>query len=377
MIKVVELGFKQKSTLYLVIAKNGNICYTKFPYPKLCERRDYVFKIVPKVYSSMFSLPTEIADKGLKFASGDQLKVIIAIFRNPDNTEEQIAKLTNLSLETVNECVEYWVDCGVLMFDEAKNVVKTEKQVAKVETVKTTLPEIHFIKPTQAEIEKVLKKNGSMKRLFNEAQEILGRTFGFAMQSTIYSVVYSYNIKPDVANCLLHFAKSIDSTGHDDILKIAKYWAENGITTLSAADEYISETEKALSLFKELAKRTNNDDSAPSFAVLAMVSEWLRWGFNIDVIEKAFNIMKEEKKTGRLVWANMRHINGVLKKWRSADMLTVEDIEKGTKKFQTKQAKKNIVKETSFDIQKAEEKSKSNRKDFGEMKNKRKKGKGA
>ncbi len=336
-----------------------------------------MFKIAPKVYSSMFSLPTEIADKGLKFASGEQLKVIIAIFRNPETNEEEISKVTNLSLSTVKECVEYWVDSGILQTEKAEATVKTEKQTNPVEKIKVPLPEIHFTNPTQDEIEKVLKKNGSMKRLFNEAQQILGRTFGFAMQSTIYSVVYRYGIKPDVANCLLHFAKSIDSTGHNDILKIAKYWAENGITNLSSADDYIRETEKSLALFKELAKRTNNDDSAPSFAVLELISEWIRWGYTIDEVEKAFNIMKNEKQTGRLVWVNMRHINGIIKKWHSAGMLTVEDIEKGTKKFETKAQKQIKTKETSFDIEKAEEKARSNRKDFGEMKNKRKKVKGA
>lgn len=336
-----------------------------------------MFKIAPKVYSSMFSLPTEIADKGLKFASGEQLKVIIAIFRNPENSEEEISKITNLSLSTVKESIEYWVDSGILEIEKAEKAVKTEKQTNSVEAVKMPLPEIHFTNPTQAEIEKVLKKNGSMKRLFNEAQQILGRTFGFAMQSTIYSVVYRYGIKPDVANCLLYFAKSIDSTGHNDILKIAKYWAENGVTTLSSADDYIRETEKSLALFKELAKRTNNDDSAPSFAVLELISEWIRWGYTIEEVEKAFNIMKNEKQTGRLVWVNMRHINGIIKKWHSAGMLTIDDIEKGTKKFETKTQKQNKTKETSFDIEKAEEKSKANRKDFGEMKNKRKRTKGA
>lgn len=336
-----------------------------------------MFKIAPKVYSSMFSIPAEIADKGLRFASGEQLKVIIAIFRNPESDEDAISKTTNLSLSTVKECVEYWVDSGILQTEKAEKSVKTEKQTNVAENIKTALPEIHFANPTQEEIEKVLKKNGSMKRLFNEAQLILGRTFGFAMQSTIYSVVYRYGIKPDVANCLLHFARSIDSTGHNDILKIAKYWAENGITTLSAADDYIRESEKSFALFKELAKRTNNDDSAPSFAILALISEWIRWGYTIDEVEKAFNIMKAEKQTGKLDWNNMRHINGIIKKWRSAGMLTVEDIEKGTKQFETKVQKASKPKETSFDVQKAEQQSKTNRKDFGDMKNKKRKGRGA
>ena len=334
-----------------------------------------MWSISPKVYSSMFSLPTEIADKGLKFASGEQLKVIIAIFRNPEITLDEITKVCNLSLGTVTECVEYWTDNGILQNEEVKASVKTEKQVVPAEKVKMPLPEIHFTNPSQAEIEKILKKNGAMKRLFNEAQEILGRTLGYSMQCTIYSVVNRYGITPDVANCLIHFAKSIDNTSQNDLLKIAKYWAENGITDLLSADEYINETEKALAVFRELAVRTNNDTSAPTFAVMEVFCEWLRWGYTIDEIEKAFQIMKAEKQTGRLVWNNISHMNGTIKNWRKQGLSTLEDIEKGTKKFQSKTQKaKTETKETSFDVHKAEKQATENPKDFGSMKNKKRKG---
>lgn len=337
-----------------------------------------MFEISPKVYSSMFSLPTEIADKGLKFATGEQLKVIIAIFRNPEITMEEITKVTNLSLGTIKESVEYWVDNGILKNGKTEEVVKTEKQVVTPEKVTRPLPEIRFTNPTQEEINAVLKKNGAVKRLFNEAQDILGKTLGHTMQCTIYSVVYQYGITPDVANCLLHFAKSIDNTSQNDILKIAKYWAENGITDLVSADEYINETEKALTLFCQLAKKTNNDSSTPTFAVLELFCEWIRWGYTIDVVQKAFDIMKAEKQTGRLVWNNVTHMNGTIKNWRKQGMTTLEDIEKGTKKFQTKSQKTTTEKETSFDVQKAEKEAVENPKDFGSMKNKkRKRSKGA
>ena len=337
-----------------------------------------MFEISPKVYSSMFSLPTEIADKGLKFATGEQLKVIIAIFRNPEITTEEITKVTNLSLGTVKECVEYWVDNGILKNGKTEEIVKTEKQITVAEKPKMPLPEIRFTNPTQEEINAILKKNGAVKRLFNEAQEILGRTLGYTMQCTIYSVVYQYGITPDVANCLLHFAKSIDNTSQQDIVKIAKYWAENGITDLASADEYINETEKALNLFKELAIRTNNDTSTPTFAVLELFCEWIRWGYNIDVVQRAFDIMKIEKQTGRLVWNNVTHMNGTIKNWRKQGMISLDDIEKGTKKFQTKPQKNKPEKETSFDVKKAEKQATENPKDFGSMKNKtRKRSKGA
>lgn len=339
-----------------------------------------MFKISPSVYSSMFSLPTEIADKGLKFASGEQLKVVITIFRNPDITIEEISQKTNLSPNCVKECVEYWQNEGILITEKEEKTIKTENQGEMKSAEKTVvLPNIRFTNPTQAEIEKIIKKNGSMKRLFNEAQQILGKTLGYTMQCTIYSIVNFYGITPDVVNYMLHFAKSIDAVSQDDIQKIAKYWAQNEITTLSAADDYINETEKAISLFQELAIRTNNDEKMPSFAVLEMMCQWLRWGFQIDAVEKAFNIMKEEKQTGRLVWKNVCHINGTLKKWRTAGTFTVEEIEKGIKKFETKNSKKNTEpKETSFSVELAEQQAKRNRADFGTKKNKKRtRGKGA
>lgn len=335
-----------------------------------------MFEISPKVYSSMFSLPTEIADKGLKFASGEQLKVIICIFRNPQITAEEITKITNLSLSTVNECVEYWTENGILKASQSERVVKTEKQLQTTEKAPLPLPEVQFTNPTQEEIEKILRKNGSMKRLFNEAQEILGRTLGYSMQCTIYSVVNRYGITPDVANCLLYFARSIDNTSQNDILKIAKYWAENGVTDMQSADDYIQETEKALNLFRQLAEGTNNDTSAPTFAVLEIFCQWLRWGYGYPEIKKAFDIMKAEKQTGRLVWNNISHMNGTIKNWHKQGMNSLEDIEKGTKKFQSKTQKENKEKETSFDVEKAERQAKLNRKNFGEIKKKRN-GKGA
>ena len=332
-----------------------------------------MFKVNPKVYASMFSLPTEVVDKGIKFASGEQIKVILCVFRNPEITIEELMRKTNLSKNEVEECVEYWKDNGILDAElKTEKTVKTEKQITQLEKVKVPLPEIRYVPPTQEEINKILKGRSAVSRLFIEAQEILGKTFGYTTQCAIHAVVYYYGIKPDVANCLLHFAKSIDSTSQDDIKKIAEYWKENGITTQAAADDYITETDKALSVFRELAERTNNDTSPPTFAVLELFCEWLRWGYTIDEIEKAFNIMKAEKLTGRLVWRNVTHMNGTIKNWRKSEMFTVADIEKGTKKFETKSTKKaEKQKKTSFDIEKATEKSKENRKDFGTKKNKK------
>jgi DNA replication protein DnaD len=66
-------------------------------------------------------------------------------------------------------------------------------------------------------------------------------------------------------------------------------------------------------------------------------------------------------------------MNGTIKNWRKQGMQSLEDIEKGTKKFQTKTQKADTQKETSFDVQKAEKDAIENPKDFGSMKNKKRK----
>lgn len=328
-----------------------------------------MFSVDPRVYASMFSIPSDVADRHLKFASGEQLKTIICIFRKPDITADEISKKTGLSRETVEECLEYWSDAGVLLSETREEPVATEsRNKGFFAEAPVKLPDIHFVNPSQAEIEQILKSNGAMKRLFNEAQQILGKTLGYTMQCTVYSIVNFYGIKPDVANCLLHFARSMGYTSQNDIQKIAKYWAEHSITDLASADDYINETEKAKAFFLSLAERTNNDKTLPSYPILSMICEWIRWGYSVDEALKAFNIMKTEKQTGRLNWEAFRHMNGTIKNWRKAGMMTVEDIEKGTKKFG---GKKQEPRETSFDVELAERNAKENPEDFSIKKRKR------
>ena len=328
-----------------------------------------MFKINTAVYSAMFSLPQSVADKGLKLVSGEQLKVIIAIFRNPDADVKALAEKTGLPEYAVKEAVEYWIGEGVLCADSASENPPAPPATAEKKEVRP-LPEIRFVNPTQQEIGEILESNSAMRRLFNEAQEILGKTVGYTMQCSIYSVVNFYGITPDVANCLLHFARSISCTSQSDIQKIAAYWSQNGITSLTAADDYIAETEKAVEFYRQLAKLTGNSEETPSFAILEMVAEWIRWGYSPEAVFKAYEIMKEEKQTGRLNWNAFRHINGTVKNWRARGAVTVEDIERGTEKFASKG--KKAQKETSFNVELAEKNARENPKDFGSMKNRKK-----
>ena len=329
-----------------------------------------MFSVDPKLYTSMFSVPSRIADKMLKLSSGDQLKVILCILRNPEADTETIAKATGLSTGTVEESVEYWTDCGIIKQEGQTNkAVTTESENTEIKSTPVISP-VPFVNPTQDEINKALKSSRSFKNLCREAQEIFGRTLGYSMQVALYRAVHFYGLRPDVTNMLLHYAKVIDKTSLSDIEKIADYWSANGITSMKLADDFIAESEKAIREYKKLARDTGNTDEAPTFVQCEMLTEWLRWGYSHEMIKKAYDIMKTEKESDRLNYQAFRHMNATIKRWHRDGIKTAADIEKGTKKTR---GTKNTPKETSFDTDLAEKNARESAVDFGTKKNKKRK----
>lgn len=332
-----------------------------------------MYSVDVKLFASSFSVPAKIADEMLKQCSGDQLKVLLCILRNPEIEAQNIAEKTGLLTETVLECADYWVDAGIVLTDEAEiNSLTSEKDNEEM-TAPVTAPKIvPLLKPTRQEIETALQKSRSLRNLFNEAQEILGEAYGYAVQSVLYNVVFYYGLPQDVANLLVTFAKYAGTTSHEDLLKIAKSWSDNGIKNCSDANDYIDKATKAKKLFSELAALTNNADGLPTFAQYEYLYKWLSWGFKADALAKAHEIMKAEKETGTLNYRNFQYMDKVLKKWHEAGLHTVSEIETMPAPVQTKE-KKKPKKETSFDIELAKEKSRDRTRDIGTMKNQKRK----
>lgn len=327
-----------------------------------------------KFFASSFSVPAKVADEMLARCTGEQLKVILCILRNPEIDDEGIAEKTGLSVDTAAECADFWADAGIIVSDKQNFAVTASEKDSKETAEAVSVPKIvPLLKPTQQEIDIALEKSRSLRNLFNEAQQILGKTYGYTMQSLLYNIVYYYGISQDVANLLLHFAKYTGACSQQELLKIAKFWSENGITDCAAANDYIQNATKGRKLFSELAELTGNSDSSPTFAQYELLCKWLYWGFNADAVAKAHGIMKAEKESGTLNYRNFQYMDKVLKKWHEAGLHTVSEIESAPQ-IQTEQKKKpKPQKETSFDIELVKEKSRDRTRDIGNMKNKKRK----
>lgn len=328
-----------------------------------------------KLYASSFSVPAKIADEMLERCSGEQLKVILCILRNPEIDDEQIAEKTGLSPETVAECADYWIDAGILISDSndlgTLSSEKDNEEMTKTVSAPKIMP---LLKPSQEEIDIALEKSRSLRNLFNEAQQILGKTYGYTTQSMLYNIVYYFGLPQDVANLLLHFAKYADTCSQNEILNIARNWSENGITDCSAANDYINKATKGRKLFSELAALTGNADTSPTFAQYELLCRWISWGFDAQAVAKAHEIMKADKESGTLNYRNFQYMNKPLKKWHEAGLHTVAEIESAPSVTlePKKKTKPKTKKETSFDIELVEKNSLDRTRDITEIMNKKK-----
>ncbi len=83
----------------------------------------------PMLFSSVFVLPSAIADEHLKLASAAALKVILILFRcqNDAFDVQKIAAKTGLTVCEVTDACAYWAEKGVLLCDGTPVVVPEEK----------------------------------------------------------------------------------------------------------------------------------------------------------------------------------------------------------------------------------------------------------
>lgn len=120
------------------------------------------YSVNPMQFRSIFAVPTDIVDKHIRIANGDQLKVLLWILRNSPDAPDIAAMCAALKMDPADaqDYLQYWQNCGVLLTDgeEPKPTaaaspapvptpapVQPQKKPAPVENVAPS-------KPTSAEI---------------------------------------------------------------------------------------------------------------------------------------------------------------------------------------------------------------------------------
>lgn len=299
------------------------------------------YSINPKELSSFFALPSSVVDDHIKLASEYQLKALLIFIKNQsdDKVYELIQKKLSLSESEVKECLDYWVQRGVLIGDEIS--------VIKQETVKkAVVKEFSTAKPTREEAIKRIADSEELKYLTNVAQEKLSRPITAAELRTFVWLYDNYGLPTPVIILAIQYAFDSGKLNFSYIEKVCVDWARNDITTLAKAEERLNALYLSKTAWKIVENTFGIEHRNPSAYEKKCADKWVNeYGFTKEMLKSAYDICVNQ--TAKLKFS---YINTVLEKWHKNGYKIPSDIpEKDGKN-------KSSTKSTSYSLEKIKRK---------------------
>lgn len=281
------------------------------------------YSVNPTVWGNMFGLPADIADKYLKMANEAQIKSILWIFRNMNTPidAKTISKSIGKPVPAVEEALRYWASVGILNSE----VIPVAESVPTVSVApKKELPTIPDAKPTYEQIKIRCKESPELELLFNEVQNIMGKTIGYEGECTLLMMHDHYGLPVEVIFMLVDYCVGAGKASYAYMSKIAKNWGEREIDTIEKADEIISNLNTCQSVWNQFTRLTGIQNPKPTSSQSKYLLTWVKeYKFSVDMIYCAYEIMMNN--CARI---SFKYMDAILKDWFQKGFRTPEDTEK-------------------------------------------------
>ncbi len=275
------------------------------------------YSLSPKAISSPAVIPSEVIDKHLKIASGEQLKVLLYFVKNAYSgiEAEDIASYFKMPLSEVFDALNFWADAGILLKAET-----TEK----VSNVKTKLAvKALSVKPTREEIALLSSQDSMVGFLIREAELKFRRALRASEMQTLVWLYSDYGMDISLILMLVEYAISEGKKNIGFIESTALIWIEAGIDSITAAEKFIEEQARKKTAWSIVSRIFGLDHRSPSSKELEFSSCWINeWKLKKDLIKEAYDRCIDAK--GNISFS---YINKILDSWHKKGITTVEEID--------------------------------------------------
>ena len=265
-------------------------------------------------------------------ANGAYVKVYMYMLylavKNIDEENSAIAAKLNLLESDVVNAVGYWCGCGA-MSSENGNITFLNSETHVERSVPETEPVTE--RRTGKNVAEEMLSNKALADLCTLAQEILGKTLDTQETETLFWFYDYLGLSPEVITMLLEYCVSKGKRNMNYIEKIAVSWHENGITTMSAAEHYISDEQEKKTYVYELKKLFGIDGRNFSKSEELYLKTWHDdYDMSVEMIALAYEycIMS----TGKL---SFPYMNKIIENWAKKNITTIETAEADHENFKT------------------------------------------
>ncbi len=281
------------------------------------------YLINPKAFSAVFTVPAAVADKHLKLARGEHIKVLLYIMRNmsvnPNNAE--IAAATGLSEYDVAEALLYWESAGILMPDGKP----AEKAEIKAPAVKQNA------KPDRADVARRGAEDEKIRYLLTETQMKLGRNLKSNETSTLVWLYDDLGLDVSLILMIVQYAAAHGKARIGFIESTATDWVNRGIGTIAAADKELNQMAMSEQAWGIVCAAFGLEKRRPSKNELKLSLMWVdEWKISREMLTAAYNACVDG-----ISKFDMKYVSKIIENWHEKGYKTPDDIEE-KKKSDTK-----------------------------------------
>lgn len=279
--------------------------------------------IDPKVFSAVFTVPAAVADKHLKLARGEHIKVLLYIMRNmsvnPDNAE--IAAAAGLSEYEVEEALLYWAGAGILLPDGRS----AEKAEIKAPAVKQNA------KPDRADVARRGAEDEKIRYLLTETQMKLGRNLKSNESSTLVWLYDDLGLDVSLILMIVQYAAAHGKPRIGFIESTAIDWVNRGIDTIAEADRELNKMAMSEQAWGIVCSSFGLEKRKPSKNELKLSLMWTdEWKMSREMLTAAYNACVDS-----ISKFDMKYVSKILENWHEKGYKTPDDIEEKKKNDNT------------------------------------------
>ena len=248
------------------------------------------YYINPSVFTAVFTVPTVVVDRYLKFAKSEHIKVLLYIMRNMTLPIDpiKIAEQTGVSEYDVKEALLYWADAEIILPKEVKAVPKKAEEQPK--TVR------HTVKPAREDVARRGAEDEKIRYLLRETQLKLGRNLKSNEASTLVWLYDDEGLDISLILLIVQYAVAHNKANIRFIESIAVDWINKGISSINEADEQLRLLVMGEQAWNVVCMAFGLEKRKPSQKETELSLKWINeWKLSKDMLVAAYEECVDKK----------------------------------------------------------------------------------
>jgi DnaD/phage-associated family protein len=274
--------------------------------------------INPAVYSQTFPMPTDLADKYLKLAKGEHIKVLIYIMRNVANLPDtdKISAETDVSVYDVKEALLFWADAGILIPKETPQQTKEQKTAVK-----------KVLKPQREDVAKRGLEDPKIRYMLNETQLKFGRNLKTNETSTLVWLYDDQGLDVSLILLIVQYAVTHGKPNIRFIESVATDWLDKGIDNLADADDELRKLALSEQAWATVQSAFGIDRRKPSKKESELALKWIdEWKISKEMLAAAYEACVDSSSK-----FTFPYVAKIIENWHEKGYKTIKDLENDQK----------------------------------------------